>query len=34
MVPELAIPVEEPVEAHVQKLVTGVRDARAEIARV
>lgn len=34
MVPELAIQVEEPVEACVRKLATGVCDARAEMARV
>lgn len=34
MVPELAIQVEEPVETRVRKIATGVRDARAEMARV
>ena len=31
MVPELAIPKEEPVEVHVLKLATGVRDARTKM---
>lgn len=34
MVPELTIQAEEPVEAGVRKLATGVCDARVEMARV
>ena len=34
MVPELAIPEEEPVEVCVHKLATGVHNARTEMARV
>lgn len=34
MVPELAIPEEEPVEVHIHKLATGVRDARTEMGKV
>ena len=34
MVPELHIQVEEPVEARVRKLATGVHNARAKMARI
>lgn len=34
MVPELAIMEEEPVEVHIHKLATGVRDTRTEMVRV
>ena len=34
MVPELAIPKEEPFEVCVCKLATGVHDARIEMSRV
>lgn len=34
MVPELAIPEEEPIEVHIRKLATGVRDTHTEMGRV
>lgn len=34
MGPKLVVQAEEPVEDRVHKLATGVRDARAEMARV
>lgn len=34
MVPELAIQKEEPVEIHIHKLATGVRDTQTEMVRV
>ena len=34
MVLELAIQGEEPVEAHIQKLAAGVREAKEEMAKV
>lgn len=34
MVPKLAIQVEEPVEAHIWKLVAGVHEAKEEMAKV
>lgn len=34
MVSELAIQSEEPMEAHIQKLVVGVREAKEEMAKV
>lgn len=34
MVPELAIPKEEPVEVHIHKLDTGVHNTRIEMAWV
>ena len=34
MVPELDIKIEESVEVHIRKLVIGVRDAQAKMAKI